>query len=241
MTERIVVLALAAVIAIVGCTPSNAPDAAPSATPSDLPSAASTIAPSPTPTPDSRVIDASPDELVLTVEEMGLEDTFYLTDSFEYSNEDQLYGAPDWETKERWREELEASGRIAEWFYIYSPNATNPVRTLQFGFEFFQQAANWPYPADLSDVSNSSPIHLLELELGDRGILYHGSYGEGRPYTIGVDILYRNLKINIVISIPGDSTSEEIEEYIDWLSDIAFTQILKIEASPLSDEFVGYW
>ena len=134
MRGRIVVCALIVLIALMGCTPTGeapiSPDAGPATeTPSPMPSTTPsptsaafipmTPNPSRTPVPDFRVIDMRPLDLILTLDELGLEETYSLSFDQQHPNDEFLDSMPSWEEMQKWQEWLEESGRITGWYVWY--------------------------------------------------------------------------------------------------------------------------
>jgi len=101
MIRRIIICTLIAWIGLAGCAPSSAPtitpsailSAIPSATPSTMPSPTSTTAPPPTSTPDLRVIDAHPESLIATLEDIALNASYSKDYWVEISIPDSLQSA----------------------------------------------------------------------------------------------------------------------------------------------------
>jgi hypothetical protein len=157
---------------------------------------------------------------MLTLEEAGLESTHLISNC----------------TAVELPEGQETGGSILGWTCNYVALDSNLSNNLYLGVDVHtvSRAA-----IDAPVLSPSHASHLRDLAIGDRGAVLQQS--SERPdgviwHQYSVVFSYRN--IFVFLSAGTEATSEEL---IDWLTDIAHLQQMKLQSMPLVEVFIGDW
>lgn len=202
------------------------------------------MTPKPSRTP-SGVIDQRPLDLILTLDELGLEDTYSFSHSRQYTNEEYLENMPSWEETQKWQEWLDASGRITGWYVWYESRELGYRERIGIEISIYRTTLGplvstpswWNSPPDSYEREL-----LRDLEIGDsnNAALHRISWiGNGVDlYQQYVRFSFRNIDVWLSYMTTGEPASEG---ELDWLIDISQMQLAKLHSMPLSDEFVGYW
>lgn len=249
MRSRSLVCAALGLLALIGCTPTGegpafsdavpatvTPSPRPSATASPTSTAYIPMTPRPTRTPaqDFRVIDAHPETLFLSLEEAGLDDPYFLSYSYENSNEIVLLGQTG-ETRENTLEWIEETGRVSGWRWTIDVVAGRSGYYLYAALDIHRTSEGARY--DMVDAA-SWPGYLRDLALGDGGYLqYSTSEQQDGEIRHSYSVVFTSKNIAVLMQASGSDP----EDLLEWLTDLALMQLSKLQSMPLSDEFVGYW
>lgn len=203
-----------------------------------MPSPTSTTAPPPTSTPDLRVIDAHPESIIATLEDLALNASYSKDYWVEISIPDSLQSAthPDayaWMEENNFVLGYKISNNAAE--------AGIPMRiTIQL--ELFRDIVgassmmlHW---TECMSPSIFEMDMMGELEFSDSGYICNFQT-ERTPGTIGqnywMPFRFRNVLVHMFVVNEGNPVD------LEWLNNLAILQFQKLQSLPLSGEIVGDW
>jgi hypothetical protein len=192
------------------------------------------------------LIDFHPETLIITLEELGLEESYSFWFTEEAPNDEFLVGLATWDEIQAWSEWIETSRRIVGWRNAYVSNEFGDRMPLRIEADVYWTLEGRQYADARAAELTSWPVgvayeELRDLEIGEGAVLYRLSWESGigeMVYQHSIKYSTSNVGIWIALVTYDEPASDD---QLDWLVDIALMQFQKLASMPLSDEVVRFW
>jgi hypothetical protein len=190
-----------------------------------------TMTPTLTATPDIRVVDASPELFILSMDELLLREDSYVEWTGEDPNSEQII----YMTEDEANAFLEGTERVSGWGTVYYSELWGFPMNVNFWAEISRSAVGTDYSVKRGGcygLEGDPVIAKLDFLEGGRICYVTWEYPPGSgvmDFQYWTVISYRNVKV--VIFVYPDQEIPDIE----WLIDIARRQLMKLQGLPLNN------
>ena len=196
-----------------------------------IPEPTMTPTPAPTVTPDIRVVDASPELFILSMDELLLGEGAYVEWTGEDPNSEEIMYMAEDEASAF----LEGTERVGGWGTVYYSEFWGFPMNVNFWAEISRSAEGTDYSVKSRGCygMEGDPV-IAELDFLEGGQVCYVTWeyppGSGvMKFQYWTTVFYRNVKIVIYVYPDQEIPDQE------WLIDIARRQFMKLDGLPLNN------